>query len=317
VPKTRIHLIATGGTIAGTAADPTDTRDYTIGALTAEALVASVPPLQDLAEISVEQLCNIDSKDMTPTHWLGLARATQAALARDDVAGVVITHGTDTMEESAFFLDLVLAPGKPVVFTGAMRPATALSADGPMNILDAVTVALSPEARGLGVVVVMHGRVHAARDVVKGHPHALDAFTSGEAGALGSVPPLRISRLPSRGAAPIDVSSIVELPRVDLILVGAGSSPDLLDASLVAGARGVVLALPGNASLPAAWETAAQAAMAAGLSVLRSARTGCAHRPPLPGKSQILTSGLSAPKARVALMLCLVAGRSPEQSFLD
>jgi L-asparaginase len=316
-PKPRIHLIATGGTIAGTAPDAADTQHYTIGGLSAEALVAGVPPLKNLAEISVEQLCNLDSKDMTPAHWLGLARATQAALARPEVDGVVVTHGTDTMEESAFFLDLVLPPGKPVVFTGAMRPATALSADGPMNLFDAVTVAASAEARDLGVVLVMHGRIHAARNVTKGQPLAQEAFTSGEAGVLGWVPPVRISRRPIRVGAPTGIPATDELPRVDLLLVGAGSSPDLIAACINAGARGVVLALPGNASLPVAWEAAALPALAAGAAVLRCARAGSgASRTPLPGAPQIPTSSLPAAKARVALMVALAASGRPELSAL-
>jgi len=317
VSKPRIHLIATGGTIAGAAADPLDTRNYMIGGLPADDLVASVPPLKDLAEIVVEQLYNIDSKDMTPDHWLGLARATLAALARDEVDGVVITHGTDTMEESAFFLDLVLPSAKPVVFTGAMRPATALSADGPMNLFDAVSVAAHPTARDLGVIVLMHGRLHAARDVTKAAPRSLEAFTSGEAGVVGWVPPLTINRRPARSLAPLDISGTEELPRVDMLLAGAGSTPDLLKACIRAGARGVVLALPGNASLPAAWEAAARAAVEAGVSVVRSARAGSgASRTPLPGQIHIPTTPLPAPKARVALMLALAGGQEADSPLL-
>lgn len=315
MPKPRIHLIATGGTIAGTARDTADTQHYTIGSLSADVLVAGVPRLKDLAEISVDQLYNLDSKDMTPAHWLGLARAAEAAVGRPDVDGVVITHGTDTMEESAFFLDLVLTPGKPVVFTGAMRPATAISADGPMNLFDAVAVAASPQARELGVTVVMHHRIHAARDVTKAQPRGMDAFTSGEAGVLGWVPPLEINRRPLRRPVSVELAALDELPRVDLLLVAAGSSPDLVAACIGAGARGLVLALPGNASLPAAWEEAAAAALAAGLTVIRCARTGSgASRTPAAGQLPLPTSPLPAPKARVALVLGVAAG-VPEMPF--
>lgn len=301
--KSRIHLIATGGTIAGTAPDPADTRNYTAGVLTAEQLIASVPPLTDLAEISVEQLYNLDSKDMTPDHWLGLARATQAALARDDVDGVVITHGTDTMEESAFFLDLVLPPGKPVVFTGAMRPATALSADGPMNLYGAVLLAASSEAHGLGVVAVLHNCIHAARDLRKAHSHALEAFSSGEAGILGRLPPLRLIRR-LEPHPPFDLGTCAVLPRVDMLLVGAGSSPDLATAAVAAGAQGLVLALPGNGSLPAAWGDPVETIRNSGVPVIRASHAdgGVASDP----NPHILPCSPHPPaKARIALMLAL------------
>jgi L-asparaginase len=309
VPKPRIHLIATGGTIAGTAADSIDTRNYTIGGITADALVASVPPLKDLAEISVEQLYNLDSKDMTPEHWLGLAGATQAALARDDVDGVVITHGTDTMEESALFLDLVLPPGKPVVFTGAMRPATALSADGPMNLLGAVIAASQPAARGLGVMVVMDNCIHAAMYVSKVQSSISGAFSSGMAGIVGTAMPFAIIQTPVRS---IDPASLAlhpgsTLPRVDILMVGAGSHPALLDCSVASGARGVVLALPGNASVPTAWIESITKARMQGVAVTCSTRV-CGI--PVPhGKTTVpadlSSSHFPAPKARVALIVAL------------
>jgi L-asparaginase len=306
VSKPRIHLIATGGTIAGTSADATDTRNYTIGTLTAEALVASVPPLKDLAQISVEQPYNLDSKDMTPDHWLGLARATQAALARDDVDGVVITHGTDTMEESAFFLDLVLPPGKPVVFTGAMRPATALSADGPMNLYCAVLLAASPEAHGLGVVVVMNNRIHAARRVAKAHSSALDAFASGEAGLLGTLPPVSLLQHPIRDLSNYPLIDITILPRVEILLVGPGSSPELMRAAIQSGAKGVVLSVLGNGNPPRLWESAVASAQQEGVAVM------CVAQPASwPGQLSsnavldALARGLRPNQARILLMLAL------------
>ena len=277
MPKPRIHLIATGGTIAGIASDPGETLRYAAGSLSAEQLVASVPPLQSLAELSVQQLWNLDSKDMTPEHWIALARATRDALRRPEVDGVVITHGTDTMEESALFLDLVLRSDKPIVFTGAMRPATALSPDGPMMLYCAVQLAASPEARGLGVVAAMNNRIHAARHLRKAHPTALDAFSSGEAGALGSLMPVHIHRRPPALAAPDDVSWLDragKAPRVDLLLVGAGSAPDLLAACVVAGAQAVVLSLPGNCSLPGSWAHEVERAASQGVGVILASRTG-------------------------------------------
>jgi len=275
----RIHLIATGGTIAGIASDPGETVRYAAGSLSAAQLVASVPPLQSLADLSVEQLWNLDSKDMTPEHWIALARATRDALARPEVDGVVITHGTDTMEESALFLDLVLRSEKPIVFTGAMRPATALSPDGPMMLYCAVQLATNPEARGLGVVAAMNNRIHAARHLRKAHPTALDAFSSGEAGALGSLMPVHIHRRPpvQEQAAGDDASWLDRAgrpPRVDLLLVGAGSAPDLLPACVTAGAQAVVLSLPGNCSLPEPWSAEVARAADNGVMVILASRTG-------------------------------------------
>ncbi|MBQ7418901.1 MAG: asparaginase, partial [Acidaminococcaceae bacterium] len=156
--KPHVHIIATGGTIAGTAGAASATVGYKAGELTVDQLIASVPGLEDLAELSGEQLCNIDSKDMQENIWLRLAKHVSEAAARKDVDGIVITHGTDTLEETAFFLQLALNTEKPVVLTGAMRPATAISADGPMNIWQSVWVASDKKATGRGVLVVMNGQ---------------------------------------------------------------------------------------------------------------------------------------------------------------
>ena len=315
--KPRIHLITTGGTIAGTSASATDTTDYRAGSLTAEQLLASVPALTDIAEIDVENLYSIDSKDMTPEHWLGLARATQTALERDDVDGVVITHGTDTLEESAFFLDLVLQSEKPVVFTCAMRPATALSSDGPMNLFGAVSVAAHPEAAGLGVLVVANDRIHAAREVTKAHTQAVDAFISADAGPIGWARPPRIDMRPNRDAnPPYPLAEIGQLPDVEVLVISAGSSPRLLEAVRANGAVGAVLAAPGNGSLPANFLPAVAGARAAGLRVVVTSRCLAGgldgmHRERLPSPTR-----LSALKARVALIAACGSGMD-EHSFAD
>ena len=156
--KANVHIIATGGTIAGRAASAAATVGYKAGELTVGQLIASVPGLDKLANLSGEQLCNIDSKDMQEAIWLQLAKRVEAAAERKDVDGIVITHGTDTLEETAFFLQLTVKTDKPIVLTGAMRPATAISADGPMNIWQSVQVAADKSATGRGVLVVMNGR---------------------------------------------------------------------------------------------------------------------------------------------------------------
>ena len=164
----RLLLLATGGTIAGRASEVTALNHYSAGDIDAGELLQSVPQLKQLAEIQVEQIANVDSADLTFDHWRQLVVRIREALADDpDLAGVVITHGTNTLEETAWLLQLLIDDPRPVVLVGAMRPATALSADGPLNLFQAVQVAVSPETRGQGVLVVMDGWIHAAREVTK------------------------------------------------------------------------------------------------------------------------------------------------------
>jgi len=174
-----VVVLGTGGTIAGTAARATDNVGYAAARLGVAQLVRAVPALAGWP-LEAEQVAQVDSKDMDHATWRALALRCAHHLARADIAGLVVTHGTDTLEETAWFLQRVLAPAKPVVLTAAMRPATALLADGPQNLLDAVTVASWPGARG--VVAVLAGRVHGARDVRKVHTYRVDAFASGDAG---------------------------------------------------------------------------------------------------------------------------------------
>jgi L-asparaginase len=259
--KPRIALLATGGTIAGTAGSATDTRDYTAGQLGPDALIGAVPQLAELARIDAHPLFGIDSKDMTPQHWLVLSRRVQALVDDPAIDGIVITHGTDTLEETAYFLNITVAATKPVVMTAAMRPATALSADGPLNLYQAVELACRPAAARAGVLVVLCDRILPAATLAKRHPSAVDAFshhgaltTLASDAALHALAPSRYSRisLPEK---------LQTLPPVELLTVAAGSSPALASAvaralaraSLLTGAAGLVLALPGNASLPEAW----------------------------------------------------------------
>ena len=184
----RLLLLATGGTIAGCAENSATLNNYTAGVLGGDALLAAVPQLQELAAISVEQIANVDSADLLFAHWRALVGRIRAAFAADpELAGVVITHGTNTLEETAWLLQLLIDDPRPVVLVGAMRPATALSADGPLNLLQAVQVALSPEARGHGVLVVMDGQIHAAQRVTKLATQGVGAFASPGRGPLGWV----------------------------------------------------------------------------------------------------------------------------------
>lgn len=309
--RARIALLATGGTIAGTAASATDVTGYTAGTQDAAQLLASVPQAHALAEVHAEQPFRLDSKDMGPAHWLALAHRVQTLLADKRIDGVVITHGTDTMEETACLLDAVLPTHKPVVLTGAMRPASALSADGPMNLLDAVRTAAHPASHGRGVLVCFAQTLFAAFGVRKLHTDRPDAFAGDVLGRIEhgqlhyfSPPPAPRAaqyRLPPPGNA---------LPRVDLLLVGAGSTPDIVPLLLGAGTRGLVLALPGHGSLPDAWEAVVAEASARGVPVIRASRCGTGPVAAMP-LDQRLGSGpagrLSPACARVRLMLTLAA----------
>lgn len=306
-----LSLIATGGTIAGAAASATDTTGYVAGSLPASALIAAVPQLGDVADLHAEQLFNLDSKDLGPPHWLKLARRAQAVLDDPAIDGVVITHGTDTLEETAFFLHHTLASSKAVVLTAAMRPATALSADGPMNLYDAVSVAAHTDSRGRGVLVSFGGAIYSGACVRKHHTSRLQAFSGGEAGPIGRSAPVRYFAPPADTGPHVPLSaSSDDLPRVDVVYVGAGSSPDVLAAVVEAGARGVVLALPGNGSVPERWRGAIKGAVDAGIPVVRSSRAalgGVSSKADDAELGTFAANELPASLARVALMLGLAS----------
>ncbi len=314
----RIILLSTGGTIAGQARSAVDTTGYHAGELDAGELLATVPGHEQLASVDVSPLLSIDSKDMTPKHWLLIARTVTVHLARNDCDAVVITHGTDTLEETAWLLHLLLPPGKPVVLTAAMRPASALSADGPMNLYQAIAVATNPEAHGKGVLVVMNDQIFAGADIVKTHTSALGAIAAPDTGPIGSALPVRFFRRPNldtAGMVPADtLAGRDDLPRVDILFVAAGSDPDLLIEAGSRRAAGVILALPGNGSLPTAWHEAAEIARNAGVRVIRASRAlGGAVSPMASDAPELQVQGsgrLSPVKARIALMLELATGAS-------
>jgi L-asparaginase len=307
----RIVILGTGGTIAGRAGSSADHVGYRAAQIGIAELLAAVPPLQGLP-LEAEQVAQLDSKDMSFAVWQRLAQRVHAHLARAEVAGVVITHGTDTLEETAYFLQRVLAPAKPVVLTAAMRPATSLQADGPQNLLDAVTVARSAGARG--VVAVMGGQVFDGRELRKAHTWRLDAFTAGDAGPLARVEAgaLRCFRPWPEGHAlglQVIAREPAQWPRVEIVMNHAGADGRIVDALLHQGLDGLVLAGTGNGSLSAGLEAAALRAQAAGVAVLRASR--CAGGPLLDTGDEALPGAgpLSAPQARVELLLrALAAG---------
>lgn len=307
-PDRLIVILGTGGTIAGTARTASDGVGYTAAQLRVEDLLAAVPALGE-QRLEAQQVAQLDSKDMDFATWQRLAQAVQAQLARADVAGVVITHGTDTLEETAYLLHRVLAPAKPVVLTAAMRPATALVPDGPQNLFDAVQVAAAPGASG--VVVAFAGRVHDAVQVRKTHSYRVDAFESAD-GALVACVEEGVVRLLGRwpvgdalGLARI-AKPASDWPRVDIVLNHAGADGRIVRALLTAGVDGIVAAGTGNGTLSTAVDAALREAAAVGVRVLRSTRCDAGPVMDLPGLMPS-AGALSPVKARIELILALLA----------
>ncbi|HSV69250.1 MAG TPA: asparaginase [Methylibium sp.] len=304
-----VVVLATGGTIAGTAASATDSLGYRSAQLGVDALIAAVPVLAGRA-LEAEQVAQIDSKDMDFGVWRALAHRVEIHLARPEVAGIVVTHGTDTLEETAYLLQRVLAPSKPVVLTAAMRPATALQADGPQNLLDAVTLAAEPGARG--VLAVVAGRVHGAFDVRKSQTYRLDAFGSGDPGVLAAVEGAAVRRFrdwPTGAALGTALLDAAPWPRVDIVTSHAGADGRIVDALLAQGVDGLVVAGTGNATLHHALEAALLRAAAQGVEVRCCTRVpeGGVH----PGAVRALPLGQAATpqQERVALLLDLLQRR--------
>lgn len=319
-----VVILATGGTIAGTAAHASQAVGYTAAQLGVGQLLAAVPDLAEVAGggLLAEQVAQLDSKDMDVATWVRLARRCAHWLADDSVRAVVITHGTDTLEETAWFLQQVLpAGGKPVVLTCAMRPATALLADGPQNLRDAVACAV--DARAHGVLVVACGQVHGARAVRKLHPYRLDAFSSAEQGVLGWAEEGRVrwQQLPSAMAADAGAwkGAMEALPEsgwpwVEVVSSHAGADGRAVDALLAQGVQGLVVAATGNGTLHRALEPALQRALQAGVAVWMSTRCGegqlvAAQGDGAASEQQLRPVDLPPFKARISLQLALLARR--------
>lgn len=321
LPRTLV-VLGTGGTIAGRAAAAGDNVGYTAGEVGVDQLLTGVlhmarklPQLGGWA-FEAEQVAQVDSKDMGPAVWRPLLQRLVHHLAQPEVQGVVVTHGTDTLEETAWLLQTVLTPSKPVVLTCAMRPATALVPDGPQNLLDALAVAAEPGAHG--VVAVCAGQVHTARLVQKVHTYRLDAFASGDAGPLGVVEEGRLRRWqpwPETVPRPALLERLLKAeawPRVEWITSHAGADGALVRALLVpargvAPLRGLVVAGTGNGTLHQDLEAALDEAKAAGVSIWRASR--CAQgRVLAAGNTRwpVTDDDLPPAKARLALQLRLL-----------
>nr|WP_314240046.1 type II asparaginase [uncultured Campylobacter sp.] len=312
--KPTIYILATGGTIAGSGSGALDTS-YTSGTVTVDKLIAAVPDINKIATIKGEQISNIGSQEMNNEVWFKLANRVNELLTSGKADGVVITHGTDTMEETAYFLNLVVKSNKPIVMVGAMRNSGSLSADGPLNIFNAVNVAMNKEAAGKGVMVVMNDEIHAAREVTKTNTTAVDTFKSPNSGKIGTVfyGNVKFYMNPTRKHtvnSAFDITKIKELPRVDIIYSHSNDNPDFVNVAVKNGAKGIINAGMGNGNpFPSALEALGEA-VKAGVVVVRDSRVGSGETTLNgevdDGKYGFLASdNLNAQKARVLLMLAL------------
>ncbi len=321
-PLARITILATGGTIAGVA--PSSTQPgYTSGKIDINNMLQAVPNLAKLAQVKGEQFSNVGSQDMSFEIMIGLARRINELLAADETDGVVVTHGTDTMEETAFFLNLTIKSAKPVVMTGAMRPFTALSADGPLNLYNSVAVAADPNSWERGVMVVMNDRIHGAHSLTKTNTTAVETFLSPINGLMGTViyGAIQYYRSPFRkhtNISEFSLEGVTCLPRVDIMYACADMPPDLIDCSVANGAKGIIIAGDGNGNMnEATLQKAAQMA-SLGIFIVRSSRvsTGTVGRNMEvddDANQFIASDELNPAKARILLMVALLSKRSFQQ----
>ena len=307
-------VLGTGGTIAGTASSPSDLTGYKAGQLGVQSLLAAVPGLQDVLQgdhLVCEQVAQLDSKDMDHATWQALAQRCAHWLSQPEVGGLVIAHGTDTLEETAWFLQQVLAPDRPVVFTCAMRPATAAMPDGPQNLKDALTVVRDPGAHG--VLAVCAGQIHRARDVQKVHPFRLDAFSSGEAGPAGQLVQGHVRWHAVQAVSPVHPAAgrlqaiaASDWPWVEVLHSHAGADPLQVQLLVAAGVKGLVVAGTGNGTVHRALLTALQQAQAQGVAVRLTTRCAEGAIVGQPQSLPMAEPGLNPFKARISLMLDLM-----------
>ena len=321
-----VWVLATGGTISGGGSSSTSLTQYRSGAFSGEELVAAVPAIAEHATVRVEQVVNIGSPNITFDDWLTLARRIDEIFSGDpDAAGVVVTHGTNTLEETAYFLNLTVRHDRPVVLVGAQRPATAISTDGPLNLLNAVRTAASPEARGKGVLVVMNDEINAARDVTKTSTYRVETFRSRDLGFLGYVDGDRVAfyRAPTKrhtADSEFDLAGVAGFPTVDIVYSYVEPNPVLIETLIEAGVDGIVLAGTGAGLVSrverAALDRIASLPEAERPVVVRSNRTGSGRVVPLPGydaRGMIAGDTLNPQKARILLMLALTKTRDLDE----
>jgi L-asparaginase len=323
-PKTlpNVIIIATGGTIAGDAATSVQSA-YTSGQVGVDALIRAVPTLNKVAKVTGEQISNVGSQDMSDAIWLKLAARINELAKSPNIDGIAITHGTDTMEETAYFLNLTVKTSKPVVLTGSMRPSSALSADGPLNIFNAVAIAGDPAAVGRGVLVTLNDQIHSAHDITKTNTTSVETFMSPFRGLIGATSygvnqyfrgPFKRHTVESE----FSVDGVQKLPRVDIIYVYEDMPGDMVDAAVAAETQGIVVAGVGNGNMPRAVLDALSRAVQKGVVVVRASRvpTGYVGRNVEVDDDKLnFVAGeeLNPPKARVLLRLALMRTKDPKQ----
>jgi L-asparaginase len=318
----RVIILATGGTIAGAGA-ASDRAGYTAGKIPIDDLIGSIPTVKKVANISGEQIASVGSQDMTIEIWKKLAIRINEIFKNNEADGIVITHGTDTQEETAYFLDLVITSDKPVVLTGSMRPATAISADGPKNLYDAITIAANPKSKGRGVLVSFNEGIFDARDVMKLSTTKTNAFGSPNTGPVGQAYDGRVEYYSSSEREvnpknPIVLTPDTKLPRVDIVYMYADAPSDQIDMLISKKVDGIVIAGVGNGNFNKAYTEAVKRAVAAGIIVCRASRTP-SGRVVLHDEindeelGTIVSDDLTPQKARVLLMLGLTRTKDKKQ----
>ncbi|HET6371491.1 MAG TPA: type II asparaginase [Nitrospiria bacterium] len=321
--KPKIVILATGGTIAGAQASTTE-AGYKAGSFSVDQLISAVPALKDIADLSGEQVANIGSQTMTNEVWLKLAQRVNEVL-KGDAAGVVITHGTDTLEETAYFLSLVVKSDKPVVLVGSMRPATAIGADGPANLYNAVALAANPQAAGRGPLVVINDEIFYARDIQKMNSTQLDTFKGPNRGRAGVMSTGKAyffyqnnMRHTTKSQFSVDGVKPADLPRVDIIYSYSNLGRDMIDFLVQKGVKGIVLAGVGDGNTTDEAIAGLADAAKKGVAVVRSTRTGSgivARNVEVDDDKLgfIASMELSPQKARILLMLGLMQTKDPKK----
>ncbi|KLV14570.1 type II asparaginase [Bacillus altitudinis] len=322
-----IKVLATGGTIAGSSDSNTDTTGYKSGALGIDKVIASVPQLKDIANVTGEQVANVGSENVDNALLLKLAKRVNQLLNDDQVDGIVVTHGTDTLEETAYFLHLVVKSDKPVVVVGSMRPASAISADGPLNLYHAVKIASTKEAKGKGVMVTLNDRIASARFITKTNTTTTDSFKSLEQGYIGEVAGEVVSfyNEPTRkhtADSEYDISKLKELPQVDILYGYQNDQKYVYDAAVKAGAKGIVVAAAGNGTMSTEAINGATDAVKKDVVIVRSSRAGngiVTHEKMDDEHHFVSSDSLNPQKARILLMLALTKTKDPDkiQSYYE
>jgi L-asparaginase len=319
-----VWILSTGGTIAGKGASATDLSNYKSGALLGADLVNAVPQIKEVANVKVEQIVNVSSPDITLDNWLTIANRINKIFAADPkVAGIVVTHGTNTLEETAYFLNLTVKHDRPVVLVGSMRPATAISADGPLNLLNAIRTAGSPEARGKGVLIVMNDEINGARDVTKTNTYRVDTFRAPELGLLGYVNEDKVTFYHASTRrhtlnSEFDVGAVTALPNVEIVYSYIEPNTAIIRALVSSGAKGIVFAGTGAGGLSSFEKSGLKTILSIPTEsrpvLVLSSRVGNGRviaREEYDAMGMIPADTLNPQKARILLMLALTKTNDP------